>query len=71
MVIWYEPKTMCGPLFCLPKLHLLQLENIQRDAKNKNKQVLIDPSDHFICLLIDDFMDGGGTIAWSCFHDSR
>jgi len=29
--------------------------------------MLIDPSNHFICLLIDDCMDGGGTTTQSCF----
>jgi len=33
--------------------------------------MLIDTSNHFICLLIDDFMDEGGTTAWSCFDDPR
>jgi len=28
--------------------------------------MLIDPSNHFICLLIDDCMDGGGTTIESC-----
>jgi len=28
--------------------------------------MLIDPSNHFICLSIDDCMDGGGTIP-GCF----
>jgi len=28
--------------------------------------MLIDPSNHFICLLIDDCMDGGGTTIQSC-----
>jgi len=28
--------------------------------------MLIDPSNHFICLLIDDCMDGGGTNTQSC-----
>jgi len=32
---------------------------------------LIDSSNHFNCLLIDDFVDGGGTTAWSCFDDPR
>jgi len=27
---------------------------------------LIDPSNHFICLLIDDSMDGGGTTTQGC-----
>jgi len=28
--------------------------------------MLIDPSNHFICLLIDDCMGGGRTITQSC-----
>jgi len=28
--------------------------------------MLIDPSNHFICLLIDDCMDGRGTTTQSC-----
>jgi len=28
--------------------------------------MLIDPSNHFICLLIDDCMDGGGSTTQSC-----
>jgi len=28
--------------------------------------MLIDPSNHFICLLIDDFRDGRGTTTQSC-----
>jgi len=28
--------------------------------------MLIDPFNHFICLLIDDCMDGGGTSTQSC-----
>jgi len=28
--------------------------------------MLIDPSNHFICLLTDDCMDGGGTTTQSC-----
>jgi len=29
--------------------------------------MLIDPSNHFICLLIDDCMDGRKTTTQSCF----
>jgi len=32
---------------------------------------LIDPFNHFICLSIDDCMDGGGTITQSCFAGLR
>jgi len=32
----------------------------------KIKTMLIDPSNHFICLLIDHCLDGGGTTTQSC-----
>jgi len=38
---------MFEPLFHLPKLHLIQLGNTQRDAKNK-KTMMGDPFNHFI-----------------------
>jgi len=28
--------------------------------------MMIEPSNHFICLLIEDCMDGGGTTTHSC-----
>ncbi len=67
MGIQCGPKTMCEPLFCLPKLHLLQLCNTQRGAKSKNKQFQMTPFNHFICLWIGDYMDREKTIVWSCF----
>jgi len=35
-------------------------------CKKQNKTMLIDLSNHFSCLLIDDCMDGEGTTTQSC-----
>jgi len=33
--------------------------------------MLIDPTNHFICLLIDDCIEGGGITTQNCFASSK
>jgi len=46
-------------------------QKYSKRCKKQKQRVLIDPSNHFICILIDDCMDGGGTTAWNCFVGPR